>query len=85
MAQRTTRVTQDEGFTILWDSETGVGLRFKKGDNLSRYTASIILPDVSILENEDGVEKVTEANLWLIGQAEKLFPLEFNHEIDRSL
>lgn len=72
-----THETQNGGLITLWDTETGIGLQFHKGDNLSRYTSSIVIRDPSILETEEGVAKVSEVSSSLMEQAEAIYPLEF--------
>lgn len=62
----------------LWDDETaGVGLQFQVGDSLQRYTSAIVVSDLSLLETEQGMEKVQKAHERLLKRAEQEYPNEF--------
>lgn len=71
------RTEQEDGVITLWDDTTGVGLRFKQGETLSRYTASAVLSDPSITSTEEGVAKLDNILKQLTEQAEKDYPVEF--------
>ena len=71
------RTEKADGVVTLWDDTTGIGLRFKEGETLSRYTSSIVLSDPSIMETEEGVEKVSRISEALTAQAERDYPTEF--------
>ncbi len=62
----------------IWDDETeGVGLKFKIGENLQRYTSSVVISDLSLLETEHGMEIIQKAHERLIQRAEQEYPNEF--------
>lgn len=71
------RTEKADGVITLWYDAEGIGLRFKEGETLSRYTSSIILSDPSIMETEEGVEKVDRISKELTAQAERDYPTEF--------
>ncbi len=71
------RTEQEDGVITLWDDTTGVGLRFNKGEALSRYTSSAVLSDPSIASTEEGVAKLDQILKRLTEQAEKDYPVEF--------
>lgn len=59
------------------DVSTGIGLCFSEGETLQRYVASLFVPNVSIMETEDGVRQVGEISCELEVYAAKMFPKEF--------
>lgn len=62
---------------IITDVSTGIGLCFTEGETLQRYVASLFVPNVSIMETEDGVRQVGEISRELEKYAAKIFPKEF--------
>lgn len=56
---------------------TGIGLRFTEGESLQRYTASLFVPEISIMETEDGVRRVGEISRELEEYAAGIYPKEF--------
>lgn len=59
------------------DVSTGIGLCFTEGESLQRYTASIVVPEISIMETEDGVRRVGEISRELEEYATGIYPKEF--------
>ena len=59
------------------DVSTGIGLCFTEGESLQRYTASLVVPEISIMETEDGVRRVGEIPRELEEYAAGIYPREF--------
>ena len=59
------------------DISTGIGLCFTEGESMQRYTASLFVPEISIMETEDGVKRVGEISRELEEYAAGMFPQEF--------
>lgn len=59
------------------DVSTGIGLCFTEGELMQRYTASLFVPEISIMETEDGVKRVGEISRELEEYAAVMFPQEF--------
>ena len=59
------------------DVSTGIGLCFTEGESLQRYTASLVVPEISIMETEDGVRRVGEISRELEEYATGIYPKEF--------
>ena len=59
------------------DVISGIGLCFTEGKSLQRYTASIYVPDTSIMQTEEGVRIVGEISQELKAYAAEKFPEEF--------
>ena len=59
------------------DVSTGIGLCFTEGESLQRYTASLVVPEISIMETEDGVRRVGEISRELEEYAAGIYPREF--------
>lgn len=59
------------------DVSTGIGLCFSEGKSLQRYTASLYVPDTSIMQTEEGVRVVGEISQELEAYAAEKFPDEF--------
>lgn len=57
---------------------TGIGLCFTEGESLQRYTASLFVPEISLMETEDGVRRVGEISRELEEYAAAMFPQEFS-------
>ena len=60
------------------DVSTGIGLCFTEGESLQRYTASLVVPEISIMETEDGVRRVGEISRELEEYAAGIYPREFS-------
>lgn len=58
------------------DVSTGIGLCFTEGESLQRYTASLFVPGISIMETEDGVRRVGEISRELEEYAAGIYPKE---------
>ncbi|MDE6237850.1 MAG: hypothetical protein K2M45_08285 [Muribaculaceae bacterium] len=71
------RSEEVDGVVTVWHNESGMGLRFRKGDPLSRYTAEIVLPDINALERVEGMEDVSRICDALRSLAEEVYPYEF--------
>jgi len=71
------RVERDGTTITIWDDKEGIGLQFKEGESLQRYSSSLVLNDFSILETESGIEHVKAISKLLNKYAAELFPLEF--------
>lgn len=59
------------------DVTSGIGLCFTEGKSLQRYTASIYVPDTSIMQTEEGVRIVGKISQELEAYAAEKFPEEF--------
>lgn len=69
---------EKDGIKItITDVATGIGLCFLEGESLQRYTASLYVPDVSIMQTEEGVRRVSEVSQELEAYAAEKFPNEF--------
>lgn len=71
------RIERDGTTITIWDDKEGIGLQFKEGENLQRYSSSLVLKDFSILETESGIEHVKVISRLLNEYAAKIFPFEF--------
>lgn len=71
------RTERKSGFITLWNDESGIGLRFKEGENLQRYTSQIVLEDVNKATSEKGVEEINKISALLTEKAATLYPIEF--------
>lgn len=74
------RTEKKEGYSILWDEENKVGLRFQEGERLQRYTSAIVMDEAKIeeqLSTEEGVRHLNAISAKLTEEAEKLYPMEF--------
>lgn len=72
------RTVKENGVITIWNETEEVGLQFKEGETLSGYTAAIILSNPSIIETEEGAERVAQISNILREQAAKEYPKEFN-------
>lgn len=69
---------EKNGTTVtIIDVSTGIGLCFTDGETLQRYTASLFVPEISIMETENGVRRVGEISRELEEYAAGMFPKEF--------
>lgn len=69
---------EKNGTTVtIIDVSTGIGLCFTEGETLQRYIASLFVPEISIMETEDGVRRVGEISRELEEYAAGMFPKEF--------
>lgn len=69
---------EKNGTTVtIIDVSTGIGLCFTEVETLQRYTASLFVPEISIMETEDGVRRVGEISRELEEYAAGMFPKEF--------
>lgn len=59
------------------DVSTGIGLCFTEGEPMQRYTASLFVPEISIMETEDGMKQIGEISQELTEYAAVKFPKEF--------
>lgn len=70
--------TEKNGELItLWDDAEGVGLQFKEGESLQRYTSGVVLKDTAILSTEEGVAHLSKVQEALTAYAEAHYPKEF--------
>jgi len=70
--------TQEEGGSvILWDNEREIGLKFRKGESLQRYTSEIVLKHWEELAKEEALSKLEEVSKELQEKAAELYPEEF--------
>ena len=70
--------TQEEGGSvILWDNEREIGLKFKKGETLQRYSSAIVLKNWELLKTGKALSTLEEASQALTEKAAELFPMEF--------
>ena len=65
----------------IWDHSLGIGIRFEKGDRLSRYRLTDIVEDRSILTTDEGMNLLNETRRRLLSFAEERFPQEFGTEV----
>lgn len=69
---------EKNGTTVtITDVTSGIGLCFTEGKSLQRYTASIYVPDTSIMQTEEGVRIVGEISQELEAYSSEKFPEEF--------
>lgn len=71
------KIERDGAKVKITDVATGVGLYFTEGETMQRYTASLFVPEVSIIETEEGVRRVGEISRELEEYAAGMFPKEF--------
>lgn len=71
------KIERDGVKVKITDVATGVGLCFTEGETMQRYTASLFVPEVSIMETEEGVRRVGEISRELEEYAAGMFPKEF--------
>lgn len=71
------KIERDGAKVKITDAATGVGLCFTEGETMQRYTASLFVPEVSIMETEEGVRRVGEISRELEEYAAGMFPKEF--------
>lgn len=72
-----TRTERAQGIITLWHDESGIGLRFKEGEPLQRYTSQIVLADVNKASTEQGIEEISRITELLTEEAAALYPIEF--------
>lgn len=70
------RVEKDGSRVTIWNDADGIGLQFKAGDRLQRYTSSLILKGYS-LSTEAAVKHLNEVQEQLTEYAATLYPKEF--------
>lgn len=75
------RVEEDGTSRTIWDDEEGIGLRFTKGERLSRHLAEIVLKDSDRMSTEEGMRILEEVHRRLLSFAEERFPEEFKTEV----
>lgn len=66
-----------DGCIIIWDEAARIGLKFKKGDTLQRYTASVVLEDFGLLQKEGAMSVLEDAQRRLLEVAAERYPKEF--------
>ena len=71
------RKEQNGNLITLWDDTEGIGLQFKQGETLQRYTSSVVMKDTAILSTEEGVAHLSEVEKALTAFAEAHYPKEF--------
>lgn len=71
------KIEKNGTVVTITDVCTGIGLCFTEGESMQRYTASLFVPDISIMETEDGVRRVGEISRELEKYAAGMFPQEF--------
>lgn len=71
------KIEKDGTKVKITDVATGIGLCFTEGESMQRYTASLFVPEISIMETEDGVRRVGEISRELEEYAAGMFPQEF--------
>lgn len=71
------KIEKNGTVVTITDVSTGIGLCFSEGETLQRYVASLFVPNVSIMETEDGARQVGEISRELEVYAAKMFPKEF--------
>ena len=74
------RVSEEEETRTIWDDSRGIGLRFRKGERLSRYLLTDVVPH-NLLTTEDGMRILDETRHHLLNFAIENFPEEFGTEI----
>ena len=74
------RISVEETSRTIWDDSVGVGLRFEKGERLSRYLLTFIVPQ-DLLTREDGTRILDEVRHRLLNFAIEIFPEEFRTEV----
>lgn len=69
---------EKSGSTVtIIDTATGIGLQFKEGESLQRYTTALYLPDISMTHTENGLNRVSEISQRLESYAAEHYPKEF--------
>lgn len=66
-----------DGNIIIWDEAAGVGLKFRKGDTLQYYTATTLLKDFTLLQQEGALQILEDAQQRLLKAAAERYPKEF--------
>lgn len=72
-----TRTERAQGTITLWHDESGIGLRFKEGEPLQRYTSQIVLADANKASTEQGIEEISRITELLTEEAAAQYPIEF--------
>ena len=75
------RVEEGEKFITIWDDSEEIGIRFERGDILAQHRLTDIVRDRSILTTTEGMRKLDETRLKLIGFAREKYPREFRTEV----
>lgn len=71
------RTEKNGNLITLWDDQEGIGLQFKEGESLQRYTSEIVIKDTAILSTEDGIAHLSKVQEALTAFAEAQYPKEF--------
>jgi hypothetical protein len=69
-------ITEGDLISIVNEDE-GIGLRFKKGESLQRYTSSILVKDKDLLTTEEGCAKIIRISNEITEYAAQQYPEEF--------
>jgi hypothetical protein len=70
------RKEQSGSLITLWNDKKGVGLQFKEGEPLQRYTSSVVLADKTLTSTEAGLAIMNKAAGELMEHAARLYPKE---------
>lgn len=73
------RTEQNGNLITLWDDNERVGIQFKQGEILQRYTLNVMVIDTPKLSTLEGINAMNKATEALITYAEKHYPHEFQH------
>lgn len=71
------RTERNGNLITLWNDAEGIGLQFKEGETLQRYTSGVVIRDNAILSTEEGVAHLNKVQEELTAYAEIHFPKEF--------
>lgn len=61
----------------LWDDSNGIGLQFKEGETLQRYTHSVIITRNELTATEEGLTLISKVSNVLTEAAAQQYPKEF--------
>lgn len=70
------RIEQDKNVITVWNDTDGIGLRFKAGESLQRYTSSIVLNGYAP-STEEKVKHMDKVQAELTEFAAAKYPKEF--------
>lgn len=71
------RKEQNGDVVTIWDDAAGIGLQFKQGETLQRYTAAVVVRDAAKLSNAEDLERVNAVVDAITSEAAKQYPEEF--------
>lgn len=72
-----TKIEKENEFTIIWNDDKTLGLRFKEGESMQLYDSTVIT-DFQKLESKDGIDWLDKEIESLKEFAKEKYPFEFS-------